>query len=551
MVAFKNVEQTAGLANDNGSNAANIATFSTFSVDINPTTRVIVRGAFDNIPGSSSTYTGNYAAPQHGTISSYTVQTLASDLSGTVIGETSVTGSFPTLQALFNTVIYPADAVRSATSWSNLVPAALPVLQFGDANQFWFYNNSDASLGITKTVVFGSGFSYVNGIPVGGKASSIGEYSADGLNQYDLSNFTSINLAGGAPVTLTAEQVYAGLFESSLKTALFGTLFGGPIAVTQTGTNTLSDDPFADYLPYRIINGSDAAETITGTLNSDAIYGFAGSDILQGVAGNDFFYGGAGNDTIDGGSGFDTALYTGSRASYTITYNSDGSVTVRDNDAGSPDGTDKLVDVEYIGFTDQTIATGIGSNFSVFDTSNGGAADYHGDAYSGPVAGLSFQYIYSGTDSLNVTGRTPGEFIHTGSGFDAIDVSAAGGSNVLDGGTNSNFLVGGKSLSGADTFFVDDRGPPSDIWSTVGNFHAGDAATIFGITQNGFKTSWVDGQGAAGFTGVTLHVTAPGVPTASITLAGYNVADLSNGRLSQTFGVEPDGTTFLYIHGDR
>ena len=45
----------------------------------------------------------------------------------------------------------------------------------------------------------------------------------------------------------------------------------------------------------------------------------------------------------------------------------------------------------------------------------------------------------------------------------------------------------------------------------MANFHAGDAATIFGITQNGFNTAWVDGQGAAGYTGLTLHVTAPGV----------------------------------------
>jgi Ca2+-binding RTX toxin-like protein len=66
----------------------------------------------------------------------------------------------------------------------------------------------------------------------------------------------------------------------------------------------------------------------------------------------------------------------------------------------------------------------------------------------------------------------------------------------MDGGTGSNFLTGG---SGTDTFFIDDRGPTVDIWSTVNNFHAGDAATIWGVTQLGSGLTWVDGQGAVGY----------------------------------------------------
>ena len=94
-------------------------------------------------------------------------------------------------------------------------------------------------------------------------------------------------------------------------------------------------------------------------------------------------------------------------------------------------------------------------------------------------------------------------------------IAANSGINVLDGGTGSNFLTGG---SGTDTFFVDDRGPTADIWSTVNGFHAGDAATIWGVTPQDFGLTWVDGQGAAGYTGLTLHATASGKPTASLTL---------------------------------
>jgi hypothetical protein len=87
----------------------------------------------------------------------------------------------------------------------------------------------------------------------------------------------------------------------------------------------------------------------------------------------------------------------------------------------------------------------------------------------------------------------------------------------------------------------------ADIWSTVNGFQQGDAATIFGITPNAFNTSWFSGQGAAGYTGLTLHATAPNEPTASLTLVGYSSADPQDGRLSVNFGAEQDGTPYMYV----
>jgi Ca2+-binding RTX toxin-like protein len=115
---------------------------------------------------------------------------------------------------------------------------------------------------------------------------------------------------------------------------------------------------------------------------------------------------------------------------------------------------------------------------------------------------LQAEYINVTSDNLNVTASSPNWFIHSGSGMDAIAVNS--GTNVLDGGTGSNFLVGG---TGTDTFFVDDRGASADIWSTVVGFHQGDAATIWGVTPQDFNLARVDGQGAAGYTGLTLHAT--------------------------------------------
>ena len=62
-------------------------------------------------------------------------------------------------------------------------------------------------------------------------------------------------------------------------------------------------------------------------------------------------------------------------------------------------------------------------------------------------------------------------------------------------------------------------------------------------------SSWVDGQGAAGYSGLTLHATASGQPTASLTLAGYTSADLSDGRLSVSFGTV-GGSNYMYVHGN-
>ena len=181
---------------------------------------------------------------------------------------------------------------------------------------------------------------------------------------------------------------------------------------------------------------------------------------------------------------------------------------------------------------------------AVSDTSTGQSVSAAGVPYNGPVEGLRHQYVYTGQDKINVTVSDDYWFLHGGPGDDAI--AAHGGYNVLDGGTGSNFLSGG---TGADTFFIDDRSPPADIWSTVTGFHSGDDVTVFGVVpaSGSSNVQWFDNQGAAGFTGLTLHATAPNEPTASLTLPGYSMSDLSNGRLTVAFGSEVDGTPFMHV----
>jgi Ca2+-binding RTX toxin-like protein len=182
---------------------------------------------------------------------------------------------------------------------------------------------------------------------------------------------------------------------------------------------------------------------------------------------------------------------------------------------------------------------------AAFDTTINQPVNAVGQGYTGPVAGLEHEYINITSDNLNVATATPNWFIHSGSGDDAI--AANSGINVLDGAGGSNFLTGG---SGIDTFFVDDRVATAAIWTTVSGFHANDTATIWGVTPQDFGFTWVDGQGAAGYVGLTVHAAAPGKPTASLTLAGYSQADLANGKLSVVFGTDTaSNSAYMLLHG--
>ncbi|HSU04983.1 MAG TPA: nidogen-like domain-containing protein [Acetobacteraceae bacterium] len=194
--------------------------------------------------------------------------------------------------------------------------------------------------------------------------------------------------------------------------------------------------------------------------------------------------------------------------------------------------------------TDPPPPGGPQSQLLVADTTTGMQIPATGIAYTGPVAGVQEQYLNLTPDNLNIAASSPSWFIHSGSGMDAISV--ASGTNVLDGGTGSNFMTGG---SGTDTFYIDDRRPTADIWTTVNNMHAGDAVTVWGVTPQDFSLTWQDNQGAAGFTGLTLHATAPGMPTASLTLVGYSTADLDSGRLSVSFNPDQaSATPYVFIH---
>ena len=183
-------------------------------------------------------------------------------------------------------------------------------------------------------------------------------------------------------------------------------------------------------------------------------------------------------------------------------------------------------------------------NFSWTDTTTNTPGRGPGEAYTGPVDYLQWQYLWAGQASVNISANVPNVFLCGGPGNDALAASA--GSNVLDGGTGSNFLVGASGTDGGtDTFFLDGRGG-AITWDTLVNFHEGDAVTLWGLVPDQSTMAWADTEGAAGYQGATIHAsfaTTPG--NGSITFAGVSLADAQS-KFTTTSGVA-GGVAYLYV----
>lgn len=169
-----------------------------------------------------------------------------------------------------------------------------------------------------------------------------------------------IILRGGGPVDNNAPAI------------LFNNGDGTFTHLSERGLSSLNTSFFNDYTDMtlntpdglqfvRIVNhngalqinvvseivGADEEWTRIGTPGDDVLRGTAGVDRIFGQGGNDLIFGSEGSDVLNGGLGFDTVRYGGSREGFTVKLAADGKITVT-----KPSGTDTLVSVERIEFTD-------------------------------------------------------------------------------------------------------------------------------------------------------------------------------------------------------
>lgn len=242
-------------------------------------------------------------------------------------------------------------------------------------------------------------------------------------------------IAGGGADTISvfggADDVNAGAGNDRL--VVDYSAFTSPVSGGVTGGTLLSG--YTGTIADLIGNTVDFAETenftITTGSGNDFITTGGGSDIIWTGDGDDTLVGGAGNDTLNGGIGDDTGVFSGARADYTLTAGIN-TLTVTDNRLGSPDGTDTLISVEHLQFSDQLIDAPLG--VTIMGTSANDKIDAKRTVAGQPLPTDGAENIFG------LAGKD--------------QIKALGGNDFIDGGTEADKMTGGL---GDDTYVVDDK----------------------------------------------------------------------------------------------
>jgi VCBS repeat-containing protein len=175
-----------------------------------------------------------------------------------------------------------------------------------------------------------TGQEFINGVGQaipGANRIFMNVWDGGGHDVYDFSNYTtnlSVNLSpGGWTITSSTQLAYLG---------------GGFYAVGNISNSLLYHGNIASLI-------------------EDAIGG-SGNDVLIGNVADNQLTGHAGNDRLDGGLGNDTAVYSGNAADFQWVQNADGTWTISDLRAGTADGVDTLVSIEFLKFLDSVVQIG-------------------------------------------------------------------------------------------------------------------------------------------------------------------------------------------------
>ena len=140
-------------------------------------------------------------------------------------------------------------------------------------------------------------------------------------------------------------------------------------------------------------NSPPPQPTYDGTDNLAVAYGSVIENAIGG-SGNDTLIGNDANNRLDGGGGTDTSVYSSNRASHSITRTSTGF-----NVSGGADGTDTLINIERLQFSDRSVALDISGNAgttakilgAVFGAASVSNMQYVGIGLSYLDGGMSYQ----------------------------------------------------------------------------------------------------------------------------------------------------------------
>ena len=315
----------------------------------------------------------------------------------------------------------------------------------------------------------------------------------------------------GAPLPVVGTVPQANRFFNGL-TGLEGTLGG----IEPFVTNSLAD-----------ISGVRVTE-------NDTMVGDDFANVLTGGLGNDTLVGREGNDTLDGGAGTDTAVIDVFRADVTGV-SLEGDVLV----ITSSEGTDRLVDVEFVSFFGETVpvvdlvpgTTIVGDSLGNVladgpgpDTITAGAGNDDVTASGGAdsiLAGTGFDTVRGGAGNDTIIGQDGFDLLQGEAGDDSL--TGNNGNDTLDGGAGDDTLYGG--LSG-DTLL---GGDDDDLLGGNAGFDSLEGgAGRDTLNGNSGADTLNGGSGADTLNGGTNNDLLNGGDD-SDTLSGSNGADTLNG----------------------
>lgn len=162
-------------------------------------------------------------------------------------------------------------------------------------------------------------------------------WDAGGTNTFD---------ASGVGRAVTLDLSAGARSDVGVKVSASASVGGNVVKSTYTSTLTI-----AAGTVIQDAVGTAYDDAIIGNGAGNWLRGGAGHDRLEGRGGNDVMAGGTGNDVLDGGEGLDTAYYDGARAGFTV-----GRAGAGFTVSGSAGGTDSLVGIERLSFSDMRLA---------------------------------------------------------------------------------------------------------------------------------------------------------------------------------------------------
>jgi subtilisin-like proprotein convertase family protein/subtilisin family serine protease len=184
----------------------------------------------------------------------------------------------------------------------------------------------------------------------------------------------------------------------------------GSTASVDAQRQQLSDDQGNDTINAAAVSSNSNISLVAGSTSMIAgtslqisantsienAIGGDGNDQLTGNQANNRLTGMRGNDTLDGGAGIDTAIYQDKKSDFTITKTSNGFTIV---DTTGTEGSDTLINIERLQFSDTTLAFDIHGNAGLAYRLYQAAFDRKPDA-----AGLGYwiEHLDTGLDMNDV-----------------------------------------------------------------------------------------------------------------------------------------------------